>query len=115
MAYGTAAWPHFPWQILVRKLLGGNHSNRGVPLVMDFPLKPGHISIARISQATGELRLVLGQGEILSAPKPFSGTCGVLRLARPMRQFLDLLMHEGLEHHVSLVYGDYPGRIAGLC
>ena len=93
------------------KLKGGNHSNRGVPLVMDFPLKPGRISIARVSQATGELRLVLGRGEILSAPKPFSGTCGVLRLERPMRQFLDMLMHEGLEHHVSLVYGDYLAEL----
>jgi L-fucose isomerase-like protein len=92
-------------------LHGGNHSNRGVPLVMDFPLKPGQVSIARISQSTGELRLVIGQGEILAAPKPFSGTCGVLRLARPMRQFLDILMHEGLEHHVSLVYGDYQAEL----
>jgi len=96
------------------KLKGGNHSNRGMPLVMDFPLKPGRVSIARISQATGELRLVLGQGEILAAPKPFSGTCGVLRLDRPMRQFLDILMHEGLEHHVSLVYGDYLSELRTL-
>ena len=94
-----------------KKLQGGNHSNRGVPLVMDFPLKPGHVSIARVSQATGELRLVVGQGEMLSVPKPFSGTCGVLRLARPMRQFLDILMREGLEHHVSLVYGDYLAEL----
>ncbi len=86
---------------------GGNHSNRGVPLVMDFPLKPGSVTIARISQATGELRLVLGQGEVLTNPKPFSGTSGVLRLRRPIRQFVDMLMHEGLEHHVSLAYGDF--------
>jgi L-fucose isomerase-like protein len=93
------------------KRQGGNHSNRGVPLVMDFPLKPGRVSIARISQATGQLRLVLGQGEILTAPKPFSGTCGVLRLDRPMHQFLDILMHEGLEHHVSVAYGDYLAEL----
>ena len=85
---------------------GGNHSNRGVPLVMDFPLKPGIITIARLSQASGELRLVVTRGEILAAPKPFSGTCGVARLERHAREFIDLLMHEGLEHHVSLVYGD---------
>jgi L-fucose isomerase-like protein len=90
---------------------GGNHSNRGVPLVMDFPLKPGVITIARLSQASGELRLVVTRGEILAAPKPFSGTCGVARLERPARDFIDLLMREGLEHHVSLVYGDVLAEI----
>jgi L-fucose isomerase-like protein len=86
---------------------GGLHSNRGVPLVMDFPLKPGEVTIARISQATGELRLVLGKGEILAVPKPFSGTSGTLKLDIPAQKFLDLLMFEGLEHHVSIVYGNY--------
>ncbi len=86
---------------------GGNHSNRGVPLVMDFPLKPGQVTIARVSQATGELRLVVGRGEILAAPKPFSGTSGVLRLEASTQTFVDALMREGLEHHISFVYGDY--------
>ncbi len=90
---------------------GGNHSNRGVPLVMDFPLKPGAVTIARLSHASGELRLVLGKGEVTSLPKPFSGTSGVLRLERPVRQFVDLLMHEGLEHHVSLAYGHYQAEL----
>ena len=86
---------------------GGLHSNRQVPLVLDFPLKPGEVTLARLSQATGDLRLVLGGGEILAAPKPFSGTSGRLKLDIPAQKFLDMLMFEGLEHHVSLVYGSY--------
>jgi len=86
---------------------GGLHSNRGVPLVFDFPLKPGEVTVARLSQATGELRLVLGKGEMLAAPKPFSGTSGRLKLDIPAQSFLDMLMFEGLEHHISLVYGSY--------
>ncbi len=90
---------------------GANHSNRGVPLVMDFPLKPGQVTIARVSQATGALRLVLGRGEIIAAPQPFSGTSGVLRLEQPVKEFLDTLLREGLEHHISMVYGDYLGEL----
>ena len=86
---------------------GGLHSNRGVPLVMEFPLKPGQVTIARISQANGDLQLVLAKGEILAGPKPFSGTSGRLRLDISAQKFLDLLMFEGLEHHISFVYGDY--------
>jgi L-fucose isomerase-like protein len=86
---------------------GGIHSNRRVPLVMEFPLKPGRVTIARLSQASGELRLVLGKGEMLALPPPFSGTSGILRFEKPARQIFDTLMQEGLEHHISLVYGDY--------
>jgi L-fucose isomerase-like protein len=90
---------------------GGIHSNRRLPLVMEFPLKPGHVTLARLSQSTGELRLVLGQGEMLPSPQPFRGTSGTLRLDIPARKFLDLLMKEGLEHHISLVYGDYLNEL----
>jgi len=85
---------------------GGIHSNRRLPLVMDFPLKPGTVTLARISQATGSFRLVLGKGEMLSEPKPFSGTAGILELACTASEFLELLMREGLEHHISLTYGN---------
>jgi L-fucose isomerase-like protein len=93
---------------------GGIHSNRKVPLVFEFPLKPGAVTLARLSQATGELRLVLGRGQMLALPKPFSGTSGSLRLERPARQFFDKLMQEGLEHHVSLVYGEYLPALQAL-
>jgi L-fucose isomerase-like protein len=86
---------------------GSIHSNRRVPLVMDFALRPGEITFARISQATGDLRLVAGKGQILPVPKPFSGTSGTLKLDIPARRFLDSLMHEGLEHHISIAYGNH--------
>ena len=90
---------------------GEIHSNRKVPLVMDFPLKEGEVTLARISQATGALRLVYGHGRMLAEPKPYSGTAGVLQLDIHARKFLDLLMREGLEHHVSLTYGNYVGEL----
>lgn len=93
---------------------GGIHSNRKVPLVMDFPLKPGVVTVARLSQATGTLRLVLGRGEMLDAPAPFAGTAGLLRLEKPARHFFDVLLGEGLEHHISMVYGDHVAALEAL-
>ncbi len=90
---------------------GGIHSNRKVPLVMEFPLKPGVVTLARLNRHQGQLRLVLGRGEMLDAPAPFSGTSGRLRLETPARRFFDTLMREGLEHHISLVYGDYLAEL----
>ena len=56
------------------------HSNRGLPLLMQFPLKPGRVTIARLSEATGEFRLVIGGGEMLKAPPAFTGTSGRIPL-----------------------------------
>lgn len=86
---------------------GTIHSNRKLPLLMEFPLRPGKVTIARLSQATGELRLVVGRGEMISAPPSFSGTSGVLRFERSAGETLDTILSEGLEHHVALTYGDH--------
>lgn len=90
---------------------GTIHSNRRKPLLMDFPLKPGTVTLARISQSTGRLRLVVGKGVMIAGPKPFSGTAGILKPAASAQSFLDVIMREGLEHHISLVYGDFTAEL----
>ena len=92
------------------------HSNRRKPLLMEFALKPGRVTIARLSQSGGAWRLVLGGGEMLQAPQSFSGTAGVARFDLPASTVLDRIVCEGLEHHYSLAYGDHrPGtaRLGG--
>jgi len=83
------------------------HSNRKLPLLFEFALKPGIVTIARLSESSGEYRLVIGRGEIIRSPKSFSGTSGLLRFNRPAREVLDVILTEGLEHHISITYGDY--------
>ncbi|MGD2206130.1 MAG: L-fucose/L-arabinose isomerase family protein [Anaerolineae bacterium] len=90
------------------------HSNRELPLLMEFPLKPGRVTVARLSEATGDYRLVVGGGEMLRAPMSFTGTSGLLRFDRPARQVLDVMLGEGLEHHVSLTYGDHVPTLLTL-
>ena len=83
------------------------HSNRRLPLLMEFPLKPGQVTLARLSQAQGDFRLVIGRGEIIQAPPSFSGTSGVIRFEHPASAVLDTILSQGLEHHLALTYGDY--------
>ncbi|MCK7473603.1 MAG: hypothetical protein MZV49_08970 [Rhodopseudomonas palustris] len=56
------------------------HSNRKLPLLSEFPLKPGRITLCRITQGEGKLRMMLSGGEMIRAPLAFSGTSGVARL-----------------------------------
>jgi len=90
------------------------HSNRRLPLLMEFTLKPGVVTIARLSMATGDYRLVFGRGEMVPGPAAFSGTSGRLRFGRPARDVLTTLLTEGLEHHVAMTYGDHVDALAAL-
>ncbi|MCY3834600.1 MAG: L-fucose/L-arabinose isomerase family protein [Chloroflexi bacterium] len=90
------------------------HSNRQKPLLMQFPLKPGRVTIARLSEATGEFRLVIGGGEMLKAPPAFTGTSGIIRFDAGAAAVMDAILREGLEHHISLTYGDYQDVLASL-
>lgn len=86
---------------------GTVHSNRKLPLLNEFALKPGRFTIARISRGHGKLRLVIGGGEMLPEPLAFSGTAGVARLDSPIGDVVEKLMREGLEHHTALTYGEH--------
>lgn len=82
------------------------HSNRKMPLLYEFPLKPGRVTLARVSQARGEPKLVIAGGEMLKRPLAFSGTAGVLRFDAPAGTVLETVIGAALEHHMALVYGD---------
>ncbi|MBE2238388.1 MAG: hypothetical protein IAE81_11390, partial [Caldilineaceae bacterium] len=55
-----------------------------------------------------------GGGEMMRAPKSFTGTSGVIRFDRPATEVLDTILGMGLEHHVSIVYGDYRAELRSL-
>ena len=84
----------------------GIHSNRKKPLVNEFPLKAGMVTLFRLSQSKNLNRMVIGGGTMLKAPKSFSGTSGVIRFDRPASEVLETVMKEGLEHHYGIAYGD---------
>lgn len=87
------------------------HSNRRKPLLNQFPLRPGRVTIARVSQSQNQIRMVVGGAEMLDAPLPFSGTSGVARMDNEVGQVLDSIMSHGLEHHYGIAYGDHRGTL----
>ncbi|MEZ4708024.1 MAG: hypothetical protein R3A44_12495 [Caldilineaceae bacterium] len=98
------------------EIAGALHSNRKLPLLFEFTLKPGRITLARLNRTAQadvaeEYRLVIGGGEMQRAPKSFGGTSGVVRFDQPALTVLDRVMREGLEHHFCIVYGDYRDEL----
>jgi hypothetical protein len=90
------------------------HSNRRMPLLQEFALKPGRVTVARISQARNRPVMVLAGAEMIRAPKSFTGTSGVIRFDRPIGDVTAAMLEMGLEHHVSIVYGEVRGPLRAL-
>jgi L-fucose isomerase-like protein len=90
------------------------HSNRKKPLLSEFPLKPGRVTIARVSQSSNQHRMVIGSGDMVRAPLAFSGTAGVVHFDRPVDAVMSTVMGEGLEHHFGIVYGDVRDELRAL-
>jgi L-fucose isomerase-like protein len=87
------------------------HNNRRMPLLFEFPLKPGRVTFFRISQARGETTAVIGGGKVLKRPLAFTGTSGVVRFDSGSRAVLSSIMGAALEHHMVLAYGDHRAAL----
>jgi L-fucose isomerase-like protein len=83
------------------------HTNRRMPLLHQFPIKPGRITLARLSRARNEVKLVLAGAQVLRAPMPFTGCSGTVRFDRPAAQVSQRILDEALEHHFALAYGEH--------
>lgn len=87
------------------------HTNRRMPLLYQFTLKPGKVTFVRISQAFGETKLVLASGTMVKRPMSFTGTSGVVEFDSGAAEVLDTVINSGLEHHMALAYGDHTADL----
>lgn len=90
------------------------HSNRRMPLLFEFPLKPGRVTLARLSQAQGRLAMVICGADAIRRPLAFSGTAGVLRFDSGAGAVGRAIIGSGVEHHLSLAYGDHRAVLRAL-
>ena len=90
------------------------HTNRKKPLLFEFPLKPGKITMMRISKSFNEHKMVISTGEMLKRKMAFTGTSGVVKFEKSAEIFLNNLINSGLEHHMALCYGDHREKLEEL-
>lgn len=88
------------------------HSNRKLPLLFQFPLRPGRVTLMRLSRGRGRSKLVLIGGDMLRRPPAFTGTSGVLRFDSGAERTLEGVIDCGLEHHVAIAYGEHRSALA---
>ncbi|QSO49298.1 L-fucose/L-arabinose isomerase family protein [Alicyclobacillus mengziensis] len=89
----------------------GVHPNRNIGFTLEFGLKPGVVTILRIGEdAEGNVRALIGRGEVLDEPQRFRGTSGRVRLLDGRDEDLvtrvSRVIEDGFEPHYAIAYGD---------
>ena len=87
------------------------HTNRKKPLLFQFPLKKGDITLFRITQSLGSLRVIRINGEVLDKPMAYTGISGVIKFDKGVEKVLEGLIEERIEHHLVLAYGRHDSAI----
>jgi L-fucose isomerase-like protein len=90
------------------------HTNRRMPLLHQFPIKPGRITLARLSRSRNSLKLVLAGAEVIRAPMAFTGCSGTVRFDKPASEVSTRILDEALEHHFALAYGDHRDALRAM-
>ena len=90
------------------------HTNRRQALLYEFALRPGRVTLFRLSQARGRAQAVIATGEAVDAPMAFTGTSGTIRFDAPAPAICADVMASGLEHHMALAYDDHAEALRGV-
>jgi len=90
----------------------GVHSNRKIGVTAQFPLKPGVVTLARLSYSQGKYRLLLVEGEALDSPLLFAGNTAEVRPEGGAQKLLDTIIYGGYEHHLVMAYGRHSASLA---
>jgi L-fucose isomerase-like protein len=83
----------------------GVHSNRKIGVTAQFALKPGAVTLARLSYSQAKYRLLLAEGEALDSPLLFAGNTAEVRPQAGAQKLLDTIIYGGFEHHLVMAYG----------
>lgn len=93
----------------------GVHPNRKLGFTMEFGLKPGVVTMFRLSYSKYDgYRLLILRGQALDTPQRFNGTSVEVELETEINNTLYSLMKQGFEPHYALVYSDVVEELVEL-
>jgi L-fucose isomerase-like protein len=93
----------------------GNHPLAGQGTVFETTLKPGKVTIARISKIGDRYKLFLVKGEAVPTQKEVKGVMVKVVLEEPVRKVLYRIAEEGVPHHYSIVWDDVADEMKLMC
>ena len=105
-AQGIAIHPH---SILSKQL--GKERSMGTA---EFQLKPGVVTLCRLTELDGEFKMLVTKGEIVESTQRLRGSWSWVKVP-DLDGLYRTLVEEGFTHHASQVHGDYTAPIRDAC
>ncbi|MBM3852294.1 MAG: hypothetical protein FJ399_03970 [Verrucomicrobia bacterium] len=86
-------------------------------LTNEFPLKPGRVTLARISETrdNDHFRMLITTGTGLETPLLLRGNPLRVKFDVPLAGLARKLVYEGFEHHFALVHGEIVEELEHVC
>ena len=98
-------------QITIQKQFRG--LDRGASI--EFPLKTGRVTIARLGVRQNGYRMFIATGEALPTGMILRGTCSRVKMDAPVSDVLERIATNGIAHHYAIVYGDHREKLLEVC
>jgi len=80
----------------------------------EFRLKPGKVTISRLVEYDGELKMLITKGEALEEDNKFRGSWVWVKVEN-LDKLYRILVEEDFVHHASMIHGDYVQPIKDAC
>jgi L-fucose isomerase-like protein len=87
----------------------------GCGATVEFPIKSGRVTIARLGNLAGKYRMFISSGEALPTEQIVRGNPLEVRLDAGVGEFLDTVTSKGIEHHLLIVHGDWSETLQEIC
>jgi len=84
---------------------------------LQFSLKPGPATLARLGNMKGKYRMLIGGVEAIEPPPEpvLKGTSIEIRVGHDVGKVLNTIVRSGFEHHFSLAYGNIVDELTTIC
>ncbi len=84
-------------------------------VTVEFPLKPGRVTLAKLSSAKRTYKMFVTTGEAVQTGQVIRGTCVNVKLDSNVNKILEIILKEGIEQHYSMVYEDIKDELIQFC
>lgn len=92
-----------------------NHSLAGEGVVVEGVLKPGPVTVAKLSQIGEDYKLFLLRGQALDTDKFVRGAIVNVEMEQPVLDIVYGIATHGVPHHYSIVWEDIYDDLLALC
>ncbi|MCX5997257.1 MAG: hypothetical protein NTV42_06570 [Chloroflexi bacterium] len=80
----------------------------------EFPLKPGVVTLNRLTERDGRFKMLITTGKILQPNQALRGSWSWVQVEN-LDKLYRTLVKEGFTHHASLIHGDYTTAVREAC